>query len=174
MLLPNLPIVLPDYARPELAYTEPVLLALAGTGSSLTYAAAGPLIDVPLAIAATVVTSGTAGNRVFNLKVFDEDSNLLAQVVSPNAQPASTEYDYAASIQFANVFSSGAGTQCLPWPPVALLERWQLIVAYGPQQNGDVFKRPPVLTLMRIPTGHVGPRRDEPERPVLLPTPLVA
>lgn len=149
-------VVLPDYTRPDMAFTETLAGVTPTILETTIYAAVGLYFDVVIDYTVQYRTGGSAGDRVPVLIVKDENKNAVAFAPPPAPIPASViafyNWNSAVSDSFAVVSATNNRYMQVAFPLVALLPGWSLVMEPDGALAGDLFIMPN-LTILHVPTG---------------------
>src|SRR5579872_4870636 len=94
MAQPTPAAALPDYARPDMAFTVTESPPLPGPASGAAIVVVGDYIYNVLAVFAKLRTDATVGPRTMEFNIEDSSGNGIARITAPAAQPAGQTYSY--------------------------------------------------------------------------------
>lgn len=144
-------VVLPYYARPDLADTYMSVVAPLNPGFVSVHETQAGYIEITQTITFTYVTSAAAGNRSLGILSKDSANNVKWQVICNGTQPPSTSYRYTFMLDAGGSFVTGIfGMAPLPFIEQLPDEQWSIAITNGDagdQQNGLTY------IVHRIPTG---------------------
>lgn len=170
--LPGGSVVLPDYARPDLAFQQTFVIPLGSQNNFARYTVPANYIDIVVGAQLTMVTDATAGTRYAEL--FAQDANGLTLWDMPsnngiNPSGGGTTYwsafvgaPWVAPLAFNNVMPVPA----LPVLPGSLIQM-QMANSAGPSDRLSTH----TITVIRVLSG---PYQDAAAPPAILPTPVLA
>lgn len=144
-------VVLPATCRLDLSLTNVGIVLPLAAGLVTVHHVVGGQFEIPQQITFTWVTSSTVANRTLGVKLLDQDSNVVGQVLMNGVQAASTSYRYTFMLDAGQSFVSGIfGIAPLPYMVMQPGWQWQIIgtnLDSGDQQNGLTH------TEIVVPTG---------------------
>lgn len=155
--LPGGTVLLPDYARADLAFSLSQTAASPGQNGGQIWKVPPGYLDVLFSVNTSMGTGATPGTRVIYMEIRAPDNTVLAQLPGGEGQPASTNADWFFSSSLATAISAtGAGNGWIfaaPLPlfllyPSAYVNLWNLGAV-----SGDSGPLNPSLTVLRVPQG---------------------
>lgn len=145
-------VVLPDYARADLAFTWTYYVDAPAQHGDAVVTVTGSYIEVPIAASFRLATGGVAGNRLAYVGITDSNGNTISVISAAATQPASTSQYYAANAGTPYPYAPTTNASVFGVPVIACLPEWQITLsAYG-QVGADTLSQI-TLTVVRVPTG---------------------
>lgn len=162
-------IALPDYARPDLAFTRSRSIGTVAAGQNVQITIGGGFIEIPLNVFAVFTTDNTATARTVEAVFEDSVGNSLSQTPANGQQAASVTRNYNFNVGLPTPYGPISVVFSTGLPTLPLLGGQIFALTSSPIPAGDQFSAV-VLITMAVPTG---PSRST-AAPQLVPTPLIA
>lgn len=144
-------IVLPPYAREDLAWGDTLIGTNAAIHDRANFKVPGEWVLVPTVLTCFLTTDANPAARNLNFVALNGDGGVIFQLTAPNTQPASVLTVYTAVPGGGAVYTVGNAAQVFALPSVALLSTYTLSVQINSVQAGDVLSVS--LTGIKVPTG---------------------
>lgn len=162
-------LALPDYAHPELAYTQQYDYGTIAAGQIVTQMVEANYIDIVLAAFFTVVTGPTGGNRIAFFDIRDENQNVIATTVAGGGQAASGTVTYALNIGLPFPTPISGGIANFGLPTIAAYPPYSYRLGVSGRTPDDVMSNV-TANVLRVPTGLIGP---DPTPPPAIAAPVL-
>lgn len=161
-------LVLPDYARLDIAF-QMITLQEPGTGVlPFDYLAEGAYIEVPISLYTRFESDEQLATRTVVLELLDGQENITALASSPAGQAEDQIYNYSFNVGQTGAYGPVGSLVTVGMPVMTLYPGYTLRLSARGSDEGDAFTAT-ALTTWKIPTGPplaaAGPA---------LPTPVLA
>lgn len=145
-------LVLPDYARVDLAVTSTTDVGFNGVGFEYFYRTQGDYIELPVSVFGTLVTSAALPVRGVYTLVTDENGGRIALAAAAATEPANATYDYSFNVGSPFAYGPVFNLMVIGLPVTVMLPGYTLRLGCQDLDVQDYFTNVTVTTV-KIPTG---------------------
>lgn len=152
LLISGTQVVLPDYARLDLAFPVHIVPGTQPNGTPYTYSAASGYVEIPLNLYVAFNTSAAVATRLVVLDVLNGNGTTVASYPASITQTAGLAVNYTLTTGDPAAYAPTSTYAIINFPATVLDVGWQVRLSASNLDANDALRNV-AITTMRIPTG---------------------